>query len=300
MDEDKNKDENEKEELIGDKELKVETTTTSQEEKADVVASPMARAVESNNSNDSPDTRDVTSHLSSDMIPLTDTIGALDTTIGLKSITSTGSIGLLDSKDDEEEEEEEEDKKDMKVSHYDRKKKNSTSDVEWKWIQDVQCLKIENRLQLIQSVSTHVPEREYLVYIWDDKDQSKRVRRDLDKLVLHVKERSSYWQRQIFGSWRGFELSFYPSRWDMKKMKIIKDPSILTCMAPSNTDMYPREYEIRNIPSSVRRNRLGNVTAVRRTAREKERTLINITLEHTGTTPIRSSNTRTSRRSLRI
>ena len=86
----------------------------------------------------------------------------------------------------------------------------------------------------------------------------------------------------------------------MKEMKIIKDPSILTCIAPSNIDMYPREYEIRNIPSSVRRNRLGNVTAVRRTAREKERTLINITLEHTGTTPIRSSNTRTSRRSLRI
>ena len=300
MEEDKNKDKNDEEELIGDKELKVETTTTSQEEKADVVASPMARAVESNNSNDSPDTRDVTGQLSSDMIPLTDTIGALETTIGLKSITSTGSIGLLDSKDDEEEEEEEEDEKDMKVSHYDRKKKNSTSEVEWKWIQDVQCLKIENRLQLIQSVSTHVPEREYLVYVWDDKDQSERVRRDLSKLVLHVKEKSSYWQRQIFGSWRGFEFSFYPSRWDMKEMKIIKDPSILTCIAPSNIDMYPREYEIRNIPSSVRRNRLGNVTAVRRTAREKERTLINITPEHTGTTPIRSSNTRTSRRSLRI
>ena len=92
----------------------------------------------------------------------------------------------------------------MKVSHYHRKKKNSKSDMEWKWIQDVQCLKIENRLQLIQSVSTHVPEREYLVYVWDDKDQSERVRRDLSKLVLHVKEKSSYWQRQIFGSWRGF------------------------------------------------------------------------------------------------
>ena len=260
MEKDKNKDENDKEELIGDKELKVETTTTSQEEKADVVASPMARAVESNNSNDSPDTRDVTGQLSSGY----DTVDGHDWCIGhndrVKIDYDHGSIGLLDSKDDEEEEEEEEDKKDMKVSHYDRKKKNSTSEVEWKWIQDVQCLKIENRLQLIQSVSTHVPER--VLYIWDDKDQSKRVRRDLDKLVLHVKERSSYWQRQIFGSWRGFELSFYPSRWDMKKMKIIKDPSILTCMAPSNTDMYPREYEIRNIPTSVRRNRLGNVTAV--------------------------------------
>ena len=267
-DEESNKEE-EKEELIKDEELRRVETTLELEEKneieEDVTASPIAKAIKtttaSSSSGDlllSPDIQEVTNELSTDTIPYTDTM-RMRTTIGIKSITSSGSIGLIDSKENEEEDYEEDAKE---VSHVNHKK--SRSDEEWEWMQEVQCLKIENRLQLIQSVSTHVAEREYLVYIWDNKDQSGRVRRDLENLVLHVKEKSSYWQRQFFGSWRSFELSFTPSRWDMKKMKITRDPrSILTCTAPSNTDMYPREYEIRNISTSVRRNRLGNVTAVR-------------------------------------
>jgi len=224
----------------------------------------------------SPGDREVTEALSTDTIPLTDTtLGMFDTStsIGLKSMISQDSIRLADDSRHYDDGHDYDDNygrsgyemKEAYRNDEDRKESsNSTTGNDWKWIQNVRCLKIENRLKLINSVSTYVTQREYLVYVWDNK--SLRDRRDLDKLVLHVIEKSSYWQRQIFGSWRNFQLSFCPSRWDMKKMNIVKDSrhSILTCLAPSNTDMYPREYEIRSIPTSVRRNHLGNVTAVLR------------------------------------
>lgn len=120
----------------------------------------------------------------------------------------------------------------------------------WKWIEGTNHIKVEHRIPLLSSIATLETPNLYWVYAGTDRTVRSR-KRVLRNLVLEVSECSSFWQRQIFGSWREFSLSFLPVRWNTNSMSSVKltrhgsPVEVLSAMAASNFDTRPRNFIIR-------------------------------------------------------